>query len=57
MHLTRFGAMPEISENTHRKDLIGAVSLAFSEQPLAKSFLTDLPKVWAEVEDYKLFQT
>jgi len=28
--------MPEISENTHLKDLIGTDSLAFFEQSLAK---------------------
>jgi len=49
--------MPEIRENTHLKDLIGANSLVFFEQPLAECFLLDLPKVWAKVEDYKLFQT
>jgi len=48
--------MPEISENTHLKDLIGTDSLASFEKPLAECFLIDLPKVWAEVEDYKLFQ-
>jgi len=30
--------MPEISENTHLKDLIGVDSLAFCEQPLAECF-------------------
>jgi len=29
----------------------------FFEQPLAECFLIDLPKDWAEVEHYKLFQT
>jgi len=37
--------MPEISVNTHMKDLIGADSLAFFEQLLAECFSIDLPKV------------
>jgi len=48
--------MPEISENTHLKDLIGTDSLAFFEKPLAECFLIDLPKVWAEVKITNCFK-
>jgi len=38
------------------KDLVGADLLAFLSSLWLNVFLIDLPKVWAEVEDYKLFQ-
>jgi len=53
-----FGANAYIllAEITHLKDLIGTDSLAFFEQPLVECFLFELPKVWAEVEDYNCFK-